>query len=323
MRMRKTKRNCARNGFTLVELLVVIAIIGILVSLLLPAIQSAREAARRMSCSNNLKQVALACQNYNDTHSVLPPIRAGQISNNQPFGQSYYPGCQTWINSTGYSWRALILPYMEENGLYDEINWESSLHSCWNSGGFPSAGGPGQPGRQLIPNYMCPSDPTERVGSDAPTNYAGIMGATGNHWEGSSLRGIFSRQVTTFANIVDGTSNTAMIGEVYRRKDFERTSSGPVNLNGQRCRRWIEETGWCGAETGTPPNDPRTDTISWTDSFNNGNSGRRPISSLHPGGAMAAYADGSVHFVTQDVQQAIWAATGTMANGEANVYDGG
>src|SRR5690606_25252996 len=97
------------RGFTLVELLVVIAIIGILVALLLPAVQAAREAARRNSCSNNLKQIALAIHNYHDRFKVFPPVVGGA----QP---TVYVGnsCPVWILSNGFSWRCLILPDIEQ-----------------------------------------------------------------------------------------------------------------------------------------------------------------------------------------------------------------
>src|SRR6188474_2683919 len=98
-----------RRAFTLVELLVVIAIIGVLVALLLPAVQAAREAARRMSCSNNLKQLSLALHNYEDTHKTLPP--AG-------------------IDSNQMSWTVLLLPYMEQKPLYDQFNFNKG---AWNA----------------------------------------------------------------------------------------------------------------------------------------------------------------------------------------------
>ena len=134
--MRKTRR---LSGFTLVELLVVIAIIGVLVALLLPAVQAAREAARRSSCSNNLRQHALAMHNYHDTYKAFPHIRGGQLANNVPYPGNVYPGCPGWINSTGFSWRVLILPFMEQQPLANTIN----LNSVWQFPGY-TAGPPGK-----------------------------------------------------------------------------------------------------------------------------------------------------------------------------------
>jgi prepilin-type N-terminal cleavage/methylation domain-containing protein/prepilin-type processing-associated H-X9-DG protein len=360
--MRPMQRGPSNRGFTLVELLVVIAIIGILVALLLPAVQAAREAARRMSCSNNLKQLALSIHNYHDTYKTFPPIRGGQLTNNQPFGTNTYPNCPGWINSTGFSWRTLVLPYMEQQPLYDQINFSASLHGCYNptgTSGFPRAGSlnntPGQrPGEVRIAAFECPSEAAPPIGNEAPTNYGGIFGSTAQFFTNNpAIAGIFSHNaVRKMATVQDGTANTVMVGEVYRGSDAFRTS-GNVNLTGQRCRRWIEETGWCGADTSVPPNNsqrkfssgatsgpvancvpaptgpnPATpnlacpDLISWTDSFNNGNSGRRPISSLHPGGAQAAYADGSVKFVPETVDLTVWRATGTMGAGEPTVFNG-
>lgn len=307
------------RGFTLVELLVVIAIIGILVALLLPAIQAAREAARRAECSNNLKQLALAVQNYHDTHHVCPPMKAGNQS-------SKYPGsCPNWILSNGFSWRCLILPYIEEQAIYDQIDFGDTNHSCYH----PFTPGSGyvyynanMPGRMRIDGFECPSEPTRPVGTDAPTNYAGIYGATAQYNHSTKpLLGVFEWRSVKMADVLDGTSTTAMIGEVYRGKSYYRTSGGGQDYTGQRCRRWLEETGYCGAETGTTPNDPRRDEVSWTDTWTSNLSGRKPISSLHPGGAQAAYVDGSVHFVVDTVEQAVWAATGTKMGKEAETYD--
>src|SRR5688572_12222721 len=108
-----------RPGFTLVELLVVIAIIGILVALLLPAVQAAREAARRISCSNNLKQVALACHNFHDVYDRLPP---GGANDQPPFGtQNTINGNAQW----GSSWKVYILPYLEQSAIYDRWQFQS------------------------------------------------------------------------------------------------------------------------------------------------------------------------------------------------------
>ncbi len=323
----------AAGAFTLVELLVVIAIIGILVALLLPAIQAAREAARRSQCTNNLKQIAVALHNYHDTHLAFPPVSGGIRS-------SAYPGCSGWIISTAFSWRCMILPQIEQQSLYDRLDFSVVGHSsCYpaapgNTGQFPRLGDPdpaGRPGDAVIPSFVCPSDPTRQVGTEGQTNYAGVWG---DQPRPETDRGIFSRLKVTMGHISDGTANTAMVGEVFRGKACDHVYSGAGALNGQRCRRWSEETGYCGVATGTydnakaawvgmTPNDPRADLITWSDMHCGGcfqNTDRRPISSLHPGGALCAYADASVHFIPDSVDGDLWRNTGSRSGQEAGVY---
>lgn len=324
------------GAFTLVELLVVIAIIGILVALLLPAIQAAREAARRTQCNNNLKQIALAVHGYHDVYKMFPTVSGGIQTS------AYLNTCPGWILSTGFSWRAVILPQIEQQTLYDRLNLSAVITGCWpvgdTSGAFPRLGDPdpnGKPGNEMIPAFVCPSDPTRPINNtEGPTNYAGIWG---DRARPESDRGVFSRYKVTMASITDGTANTAMVGEVFRGKACDHYYTGGWNggaLNGQRCRRWAEETGYCGAATGTydrflskwvglAPNDPQNDMITWSDQNCAGcfqDVDRRPISSLHPGGAQCAYADGSVHFIPNSVNGDLWLATGSRAGSEASVY---
>jgi prepilin-type N-terminal cleavage/methylation domain-containing protein/prepilin-type processing-associated H-X9-DG protein len=339
-----------RDGFTLVELLVVIAIIGILVALLLPAVQAAREAARRMSCSNNLKQIGIAIHNYHDTYKVFPSIRGGQLTNNTPFPNNFYPGCPGWFNSTGWSWRVLILPYMEQQPLYETINLKTiAFAGCYVSTSPAS-------GNTRVENYECPSEAQPLVGSEAPTNYGGIWGSTANPFDGNLRRlGVFgmgsSVSFFSMGGIPDGTANTVMVGEVFRGAPYWRTTS--ADHTGQRCRRWAMETGYCGADTTYPPNfykqsaavcalNPPLDGIAdnnpgnlhpdcpqknccpdiveWVDDWNNGNRGRRPMSSLHPGGAQGVYVDGHVHFVPETVDKQIWRNTGTRMGQDNPVF---
>jgi len=326
----------AKSAFTLVELLVVIAIIGILIALLLPAVQAAREAARRSTCTNQLKQIALAVHNYHDLHKVFPPAVAGYTGT-----ATVYPNCAGWYLSNGFSWRCLILPQLEQMPLYQKMDFRYEIGGCYPPGagrGFPRMGDPAatnanSPGYTVIPTFMCPSDPTNKQGSEAPTNYAGIWGDNPS-LTNNPPRGIFAaRYQVTMASVTDGTANTAMIGEVFRGKACDHVTSGVGALNNQRCRRWVEETGYCGAVTGNiensvalglPPNDPRNDLITWSDQSCGGcfnSSDRRPISSLHPGGAQCAYGDGSVKFIPETVDGTVWRNTGSMAGQESNVFN--
>jgi prepilin-type N-terminal cleavage/methylation domain-containing protein/prepilin-type processing-associated H-X9-DG protein len=154
-----------RRGFTLVELLVVIAIIGVLVALLLPAVQAAREAARRNQCSNNFKQVGLALQNHLDAKKVLPP--GGQFSRIaiESFANAQaraFPGhvCNnstTCTNFNGLAWSAFILPYLEESATYDLIDDWTSYQSGFIGFSNPVTGSWAAAGK-LVPAYLCPSD---------------------------------------------------------------------------------------------------------------------------------------------------------------------
>jgi len=144
------ERWCIRAGFTLVELLVVIAIIGLLVALLLPAIQAAREAARRTECSNKLKQIGLALHNYHDTYNVFPP---GAITKTT--------SCSLNTGNTrtdgGAPWTVLTLPFMEQSSLHDRFDFSKPFASRWNDGATPNTNF----SLQFTTNrtFHCPSDP--------------------------------------------------------------------------------------------------------------------------------------------------------------------
>jgi len=234
-----------RRAFTLVELLVVIAIIGILVALLLPAIQAAREAANRSECSNNMKQLGLALHNYHDTYSTFPP---GGVT----------PGNCCGTPSAG-TWTLFILPHIEEQGLHDKYNF-----NLWNDVSPGRSGRNGGPNAEVcltfLDTHICPSDiktsqlerPRSGPGSGknyAPGSYRAVSGAsTGACWFDANQTNSFCRRYRgvlhhvagrhlnrsggrsdskpeTFSDIIDGTSNTLMLGEMHtashnRRRTF-------------------------------------------------------------------------------------------------------
>lgn len=171
------KRSCApRGGFTLIELLVVIAIIAILVALLLPAVQQAREAARRSSCKNNLKQLGVALHNYHDTHRVFPP---GYVINS-----AFSTPCSGSNGRNGYGWGTMILPFVEEAALYDALKAETNDFAAnrdWNCTGSQTAK---DLVAQVIDTFVCPSDAkgpisnTANASGDcaAKSNYIGVSG---------------------------------------------------------------------------------------------------------------------------------------------------
>lgn len=208
----------ARSGFTLVELLVVIAIIGILVGLLLPAVQSAREAARRMQCSNNLKQIGLALHNYESAHRKFPPGFISRVTGTwSGVGNDPIPEA-----GPGWSFFALILPHIEQTNLHNTINFS-----------LPIANPVNQVARSTrIKEYQCPSDtwnepvvvwPTTLGIADlAPASYIGCLGggdpanapAYTAMYEQQPFNGMFHRNAAIrHADIIDGTSNTIAIGE--------------------------------------------------------------------------------------------------------------
>ena len=271
----------ARRGFTLVELLVVIAIIGILIALLLPAVQAARESARRSQCTNHLKQLGLALHNYAGTHSEFLP-----------------PGSP---DSLRHGLFTAILPFIEQTSIYDQIDLDGVPHD--------------DPMRYTVINeYVCPSFPGPVVFTDAMlasyqlgavTHYQGVGGALrGDNYEITSTgdgflpdNGAFGYRVfRRLAQFSDGTSNTLAIGEFVHRDTVDGKFVAPPG----NVRPWILG---CNGGSGSyalkvvehPPN-IRLDRIADGIPFNH-----LPFGSYHPGGALFVMVDGSVHFITDGI----------------------
>ena len=314
LRGRRTRSR--RWAFTLIELLVVIAIIAVLIALLLPAVQQARESARRTQCKNHLKQVGLALHNYHDTHNRFPQAKVYDPNMTQ---------CQSWISGNGLSWRVMILPYIDQTPLYSSVNFDEWVE-CRTLTNTINANFR----KKLIPGYLCPSDPTDPiVGNQGGTNYAGLVsdgrgapippvqstcGATGlSHGDHT---GALSYQGRCIAEISDGTSNTILAGEVFRGKSFFNLCAGS-DQTGTRCHRWYEESGWCGADTARGPNSTIRDEIDWNDTDYWSIGGARPVSSAHTGGAHVLMADGAVKFASTNVDLRTWRAVGSAKGGES------
>lgn len=210
-----------RRGFTLVELLVVIAIIGVLVALLLPAVQAAREAARRTQCINNLRQFGLAAHNFEDTRKTLPPRVHTTVLN----------GCRC---SSGATPQVMMLPFMEGKNKSDlfDLNYDTNSDSPIDAppicptGTIPAKTGANAQARlNDLKVFLCPSDPSSaRTFNAARMNYMGSLGGSASMSGGTNLDGIFAMAVQTgvelpgrrLGEVTDGTSNTAIFAEVKR-----------------------------------------------------------------------------------------------------------
>jgi prepilin-type N-terminal cleavage/methylation domain-containing protein len=336
-----------RRAFTLIELLVVIAIIAILVALLLPAVQQVREAARKSQCQDHLHNLGIAIHNYESSARMLPPATTSQ---------SVTQNCtQTWIVGSGLSWRYKILPQVEQKPLYDQINPATMGHStCFGGLAIPNT-----VYQTEIDLFVCPSDPTpvNNVSTRRGTNYAAAVraraDATHGQWASSTVKdlGALTRGGITMAQFVDGTSNTVLIGEVFRGKSFWRCNGGTpgvvgscttVNETGSRCRDWLDSTAYCQVNAGVavpgtvtvsgsnpngyegrfPINGKQNDQISWVDSVSGGNVGGRPMSSGHAGGAQACMGDAKVRFISENVDMIVLAHTFSANGGEVSVLTG-
>jgi prepilin-type N-terminal cleavage/methylation domain-containing protein/prepilin-type processing-associated H-X9-DG protein len=264
-----------RRAFTLVELLVVIAIIGILVALLLPAVQAAREAARRMQCSNNLKQCALAMHNYHDTYKRLPPFAVQDVD-------------------FRWAWGALILPFMEQQPMYDQLGVSRNLV-------MPQLGQAGLSPQitlllqSTIPPYRCPTDtgpPTNINFQDAARPYGTCSYAMSL---GVGRAGGVEQTEGRFSDITDGLSNTFLIAEKSLvEKPAQLRSVGAIWVGR------IKTAGCAGITARFPPNDPYAG--SWPCCNNDPDAKRANALSLHPGGLMFAFCDGSVDFISETIE---------------------
>jgi prepilin-type N-terminal cleavage/methylation domain-containing protein len=320
--MSATSRARLRLGFTLVELLVVIAIIGILVALLLPAVQAAREAARRSSCSNNLKQIGLAIHNYHDTYKLLPP---GNINcNGWPVCNNSVSIGQPWL--TG--WAIAILPHMEQQPLFDKYNQNYPNNHTSN---VPVV-------QTFVEPYICPSDintkATEVPDSGphnniryAPGSYRAVSGVTqtagGSNWDETNPnpqtnKGPFHvvwngfPNVENFASILDGTSNTLFVGEYHTRTVNRRRTFWAYTYTSYACS---------SVHRGSPtafgiPDYDLCDNAPPAGAGANNNDCKRSFASFHPGGLNFCLGDASVRFIAKTIDRPILYGAATVQGQE-------
>jgi prepilin-type N-terminal cleavage/methylation domain-containing protein len=324
--MSRSRGGNHRPAFTLVELLVVIAIIGVLVALLLPAVQAAREAANRMSCGNNLKQIGIGVHNYHDTTKMLPEAGSRRSTPNS-------------IAQPNISWHVAILPFMEEQPMYDQFNlalgWNSTVvNPSGVSNGALSTMDPGL--------YLCPSAGRTMTYSFSETSggnkcytahYLGILGPVGpipntnpvvnyplrddvaGHG-GFATSGVICRATdaeNNFASILDGTSNTFLVGE----SAFARSKAGTTNTS----RR-----GWsrgCGGGANLTYGDSACASSKnlrsaiGVEVYTSANFNMVSMGSEHPGVAQFLMGDGSVRSVSETVDMVTYLAAASRDQGES------
>jgi len=288
-----------RSGFTLIELLVVIAIIAVLIALLLPAVQQAREAARRSQCLNNLKQLGLALHNYHDVHALFPPgwigVQAGATNTEGP---------------SGFSWGSHLLPYLDQGNVYSKIDFNVSCTDLANDAIR----------KTNLNIFRCPSDvsndtweiveelnPTNTLATLPTANYVGNFGTegyedicVGGDFPGAQCRGdglFFHNGNLKIIDILDGATNTVMLGEHRTDKalDWHSTWLGYVATGEEAAARIL-------AVSDHTPNHPSLHIDDY--------------SSYHPGGVHLHFVDGHARFVTSFIDADVFKAMTTRAGAE-------
>jgi len=317
--MRRTLSK-SRGGFTLVELLVVIAIIGILIGMLLPAVQQVREAARRTKCMNNLKQIGLALHNHHDSFQHFPPGALAYLTNGTLVAQGGPEPSKPAVTG-GWGWGTFILPFLEQQALYEQLAPQGP--------NFPAA--PTPLTRSVLSMYQCPSDSKGELHTSidlggngvndghARSSYVGVCGSgNGANYNQNQLpqqRGVFGYNTRSrMASMSDGTSNTMMVVErFWDGQDSERRRGGV----------WV----------GRAPSSNKYSTIARVENLPNwliNGTNNNAAASTHGGigqssgnaairggfGLHALNGDGSVRLISENIDGLTWQLLGQMADGQ-------
>ena len=345
----------ARCAFTLVELLVVIAIIGVLVALLLPAVQAAREAARRQQCQSNLRQLSLGLANYESANGAYPP--AFEYSKN--LDPSSLP-----VTMFGPNWAVRLLPYIEQATLFNQIDKTAVVPGTWPGGKAPpsmSHANNAAVRMTVIPTFRCPTDSEfgnimTQVGSGANMsewargNYAAnagngaiqngcdscISGADSKGWQDGRRRGVIGPNVAAkMKAITDGTSNTLLLGEIRAGVlRVDRRGTWAIGQAGASMLAWYGQTGddngpnvcspWADDTFSGALTDADKDLMTrecMPDQFDANDQKQATVRSLHPGGVNIGLADGSAHFISNEVDVGGLGQAVSSSNWNLSVWD--
>ncbi len=318
------------RGFTLIELLVVIAIIAVLIALLLPAVQQAREAARRVQCKNNLKQLGLALHNYHDSCNLFPYSTAAN-GFCRSFNAPYFKNHRGWL---------MLLPYFDQGPLYNQFDPNTATGSSVTGGGPPPGilqGTPESNGNNLVvskvlPIFICPSDPgsprekSVLYGISDVSNAAGIGGAKTcydfsafvNLWDlpwwkhPANTRRLFGNDSnSTFRDVTDGTSNTAMLVETtlevhfYAGQTWGYGKTGGVGVDLSSVLSPTINYWRCCPSSTNPFQETRVGTLA----------GWMSPGSLHSGGCHIVLVDGAVRFISENIDDNVRTQLATIAEG--------
>ncbi len=336
------KRSTQRTAFTLVELLVVIAIIGILIGMLLPAVQQVREAARKSACQNNSRQLGLALLNYESSNEVFPPGVNNNLTANTTRGNGpVFPRPANANQGRQIGWGLIILPYVERNTLFDLFQRQTNN---WNQNWWLKTGQDGEAlAANVIPTHICPSDASPDGNGNlnfthknivsaggkpyAKSNYVAVCGACSVDQSGNKNFvddwGIMTRNSRTpFGHIKDGSSNVIVLGE---RASVTEGALGGNTTKVNYGAIWAGQISKANS-FGSPSSAERstvqmvigrltrgTNQRAW--GINGTRSPSGMASSFHPSGANVTFADGSTHFLNENLNIRVLKRLAAMADG--------